>query len=328
MNSNTPLLNVRSALAFFGMGLLNLTLAGQELPKELITVEEGTWRSATVFTHVIWNDLLFYGGGSGSDGGDPRHEIEIGVFHLQKPDSGYQHTDNPIISRKQFGLDRPGRGITPLAIYERRDSLFMFCTARPGVDLEPRITLISASVDNPYSWGGLKTIVDENFSGMANNHGASVIVDPDDSQNLLLYFAATAPKEDYRILLATVPIEKISSPRDYKLLNDYSSAVLKREGVRANYPYVRYDKSAKEYELWYSGISLHDNVTRSCFKTVSQRKNYFEPATKSVVDASGRVDRNDNAYATGPKVYGNHLYYSGRNKGKGNYLSIFYKPLP
>ena len=221
-------------LFFFLTGLTNLV--GQNLPKELITVNENTWKSATVFTHVVWNDLLFYGGGSGSDGGDPRHEIEIGVFHLTKADSGYEHPDNPIITRKQFGLDQPGRGITPLAIYERKDSLFLFCTARNGENLNPNIVLISAPVNNPYKWGGLKTIVDKDFSGKENNHGASVIVDPNHPKNLLLYFAALSPSEDYRVLLATVPIAEIACPESYRLLNDYSSAVLKRSTERQTIP--------------------------------------------------------------------------------------------
>lgn len=309
------------------VGLQSNTLSAQELPKELITVEENTWRSATVFTHVVWKDLLFYGGGSGSDGGDPRHEIEIGVFHLTGPDSGYHYPDNPIVTRKQFGLDKPGKGITPLAIYERRDSLFMFCTSRPDNDLQPRIVLISASAENPFEWGGYTTIIDKSFSGKANNHGASVIVDPDSPKNLLLYFAATSPSEEYRILLATVPIDKITSPKAYRLLNSYRSAVLKRENAKTNYPHVHYLESTKEYELWYSGHSLHNGSTRSSFKTVSKQKDYFEPANHAIVDPSGLSDRNDNAYATGPKAYGDDLYYSGRNNRKGNYLSIFYKPL-
>lgn len=300
---------------------------GPELPKELISVEEGTWRSATVFTHVIWKDLLFYGGGSGSDGGDPRHEMEIGIFHLEGPDSGTQHPDNPIITRKQFGLDRPGRGLTPLAIHERQDSLFLFCTARNGKGLHPNIILIGASVDNPYSWDGLRTVIDQKVSGEENNHGASVIVDPDHPENLLIYFAARTPPHEYRILLATVPIAEIASPKSYRMLNDYASAVLKRENGKTNYPHIRYDASNKSYELWYSGHSPDNAGTRSSFRTTSKRKDRFEPASHSVIEPSGKADRNDNVYATGPKVYGNALYYSGRNEKKGNYLSIFYKEL-
>lgn len=309
------------------IALFTSSSMGQDLPKELVTVKEDTWKSATVFTHVIWRDLLIYGGGSGSDGGDPRHEMEIGVFHLRTPDSGYDHPENPIITRKQFGLDKPGRGITPLAIYERKDSLFLFCTTRNGESLNPNIALISASVDDPYTWGSLKTIIDNDFSGKENNHGASVIVDPDNPQHLLLYFAALTPPEDYRILLATVPIAEISSPKKYRLLNDYASAVLKRENGKTNYPYVRYLSSTKEYELWYSGHSPKNSATRSSFKTVSKRKDHFEPAEHSFMDPSGIADRNDKVYATGTKVYGNNLYYSGRNKSNGNYLSIFQKRL-
>lgn len=322
------LLKVGSLIALVWIGLQSCTMHDQNLPEELITVKENTWRSATIFTHVRWKDLLFYGGGSGSDGGDPRHEIEIGVFHLTTPNKGNQHPDNPIVTRKQFGLDKPGKGITPLAIYERKDSLFMFCTSRPNDDLQPRIVLISASVKNPFKWGDYKTIIDKNFSGKDNNHGASVIVDPDNPENVLLYFAASDPSEEYRILLATVPIAEISSPKKYGLLNDYSSPVLKREDGKTNYPHIRYDSSTEEYELWYSGNSPDNSSTRSSFKTVSKLKNHFEPALNSVIDPSGITDRNDNVYATGPKVYGNHSYYSGRNKNKGNYLSIFYKPLP
>lgn len=316
------------ALTFFWLGLSTTTSFGQDLPKELITVKEDTWKSATVFTHVIWNDLLFYGGGSGSDGGDPRHEIEIGVFHLRTPDSGYDHPDNPVVSRRQFGLDRPGRGISPLAIFERKDSLFLFCTARNGEGLAPNIALISASVDDPFTWGNLKTIIDEKFSGKENNHGASVIVDPDSPKNLLLYFAASSPSEAYRILLATVLVDKISLPESYQLLNSYSSAVLKRENAKTNYPFVRYNNPTKEYELWYSGHSQGNTSTRSSFKAVSNRKDNFEPSEHSVIDPSGLANRNDNVYATGPKVYGHDLYYSGRKKNKENYVSIFHKRLP
>jgi len=327
MKGAASVLKIGCIATFVVMGLYTCTSFGQDLPKELVTIKEDTWKSATVFTHVIWKDLLFYGGGSGSDGGDPRHEIEIGVFHLRTPDSGSDHPDNPVITRKQFGLDRPGRGITPLTIYERKDSLFLFCTTRNGEGLNPNIALISASVDDPYSWGDLKTIVNKDFSGKENNHGASVIVDPDNPKNLLLYFAALTPTEEYRILLATVPIAEISSPKKYRLLNDYSSAVLKREDGKTNYPYVRYLSSTKQYELWYSGHSPDNSATRSSFKTVSKKKDHFEPSKYSIVDPSGRADRNDNVYTTGPKVYGNELYYSGRNESRGNYLSIFYKRL-
>lgn len=304
----------------------NITLA-QPVGKQLITTQEGSWRSATVFTHVIWRDLMFYGGGAGADGGDPRHEIEIGIFHLVKPDSGYHHLTNPVITRKQFGLDEPGKGITPLSIYDRGDSLFMFCTSRPDDDLQPHIVVISASVHNPYQWGGYTTIVDKEFSGKENNHGASVMADPDNSNNILLYFAARSSGDAYRILLATAPVKGISRPEAYKLLNNYCNAVLKREGVKANYPFVRYDEETRAYELWYSGQTIGNPKTRSCFMTVSANKDVFEPAQEMVVSASELPDRNDNAYATGPKVYGNNMYYSGRQHARGNYVGIFYLDL-
>ncbi len=296
----------------------------QELPKELITTKPNSWRSATIFTHVIWKDLLFYGGGAGADGGDPRHEMEIGVFHLIQPDSGYHHEKNPVITRAQFGLDQPGKGITPLSIFDRGDSLFMFCTSRPDDDLNPHIVVISASVEDPFTWGNYTTIVDEKFSVKENNHGASAIVSPDDPGKLLLYFAALTPPQAYRILLAEVPIDKVSDPRAYALLNNYENAVLKREGAKNNYPYVIYHENRKEYELWYSGQTMDNPKTRSCYKTSSKQKDSFQPTAQAVVNPSGISDRNDNVYATGPKVYGNHLYYSGRNKKSGNYLSIFY----
>lgn len=299
----------------------------QEPPKELITILPNTWKSATIFTHIIWKDLLFYGGGSGTDGGDPRHEIEIGVFHLTEPASGYHHENNPVITRAQFGLDQPGKGITPLTIFDRGDSLFMFCTSRPDDDLNPHIVIISASVEEPYTWGNYKTIVDEAFSGKENNHGASVITDPDDSTRLLLYFAARTAPDDYRILLAGVPIAQVADSGAYRLLNNYSNPVLQRTGAKTNYPYVRYNEAQQEYELWYSGETIGNPATRSCYKTVSKQKDSFQPATEAIVNASGMSHRNDNVYATGPKAYENHLYYSGRNETSGNYLSIFYLDL-
>ena len=299
----------------------------QTLPKEIITIKKGTWRSATVFTHVVWNDLLFYGGGSGSDGGDPRHEIEIGVFHFLTPDSGFHHKNNPIITRRQFGLDEPGKGITPLSIFDRGDSLFMFCTSRPHDDLQPRIILISASIDNPYEWSNYKIIVDKAFSGKENNHGASAIIDPDDPKNILLYFAARSVNDEYRILLATVAKNNISSRGSYCLLKDYNNPVLKRDDAKVNYPFIRFIEKNKKYELWYSGQTPGNPATRSCFKTVSSKKDKFAPANETIVDASGINYRNDNAYATGPKAYGKNFYYSGRKKARGNYISIFYKNL-
>lgn len=280
-----------------------------------------------MFTHVIWNDLLFYGGGSGADGGDPRHEIEIGVFHLTGPASGYQHENNPVVTRTQFGLDKPGRGITPLSIFDRGDSLFLFCTSRPDDDLNPRLVLISASVNDPYTWGNYRTVVDEGFSREENNHGASVMADPDRPDTLLLYFAALTPPQEYRILLAEVPIAKVSDSRAYSLRNNYAEAVLRRDRAKANYPYVRYDKTRREYELWYSGHTIGNPKTRSSFKTVSKQKDSFQPASEAFVHPSGMSDRSDCAYATGPKVYENHLYYSGRKEKNGNYRAIFYQSL-
>lgn len=302
-------------------------LISQIFPKEIITTKENSWRSATIFTHVIWNNMLFYGGGSGSDGGDPRHEIEIGVFHLIKPDSGYHHENNPVITRKQFGLDQPGKGITPLSIFDRGDSLFMFCTSRHDDDLQPRIVLISAPVDDPFYWRNYKIIIDQSFSGKENNHGASVLKDPDNAENILLYFAARSSEDEYRILLASAPIDKISDPGSYRLLNDYYNAVLKRDRGKTNYPFIRYSGANHQYELWYSGQSIGNPSTRSCFKTTSTKKDTFKPAIKAVVNASGIKSRNDNAYATGPKADGDNLYYSGRNDARGNYVSIFYKKL-
>lgn len=302
---------------------ISLTSLAQSLPIEVITIEPNTWRSATVFTHVIWKDLLFYGGGSGSDGGDSRHEIEIGVFHLTGPASGYQHEGNPVITRTQFGLDEPGKGITPLSIFDRGDSLFMFCTSRPDDDLKPRIVLVAASVNDPYSWGNYRTIVDEAFSGEENNHGASVIADPDRPDTLLLYFAALSASENYRILLAEVPTANVSDPRAYTLLNNYAEAILRRDSAKVNYPYVRYDETRREYELWYSGHTSGNFNIRSCFKTVSDQKDSFSPAAEAILNPSGVNHRNDCSYATGPKVYKNHLYYSGRKEKQGNYVGIF-----
>ncbi len=306
---------------------LKTSKESRKLGKEIITIEPGTWRSATVFTHVVWRDLLFYGAGSGSDGGDPRHEMEIGIFHLVKPDSGYHNKNNPVITRKQFGLDQPGKGITPLSIYDRGDSLFMFCTSRPDDDLQPHIVQISASVADPYSWGNYRTIIDNEVSGELNNHGASVLVDPDDEGQLLIYFAALTPPHEYRILLGQMPNDKISDPAAFKLLNDYEHAVLGREGGKTNYPFVRYDQKKKHYELWYSGHTIGNTATRSCYVTRSTVKDRFKPADEIFYEASGVSDRNDNAYATGPKVVGNSLYYSGRREGKGDYQAIFYLDL-
>lgn len=311
-------------VVFLGCFLIgNINLSGQGLPQELITVEAGTWRSATIFTHAIWKDLLFYGGGSGSNGGDPRHEIEIGVFHLTAPDAGYHNPKNPIVTREQFDLDHPGRGITPLSILDRGDSLFMFCTSRPDSDLQPRIVLISASVDDPFSWSGYKVLIDKAFSGLENNHGASVLVDPDHPERLLVYFAARSSQIEYRILLATVPADKVSDPGAYHLLNDYHNPVLVRDKAKVNYPFIQFDQKSGEFTLWYSGQTIGNPATRSCYRTVSKQKDMFQPAVSSVIDASGIPGRNDGAYATGPKIHNDYLYYSGRREAMGDYRSIF-----
>jgi len=296
------------------------------LGKEIISTKADTWRSATVFTHVIWRDILFFGGGSGSDGGDPRHEMEIGVFHLTSPDSGYFGERNPVITRKKFALDQPGKGITPLSIVESGDRLFLFCTARPDDDLQPRIVVIEASIDDPFTWKNLTVVVDQEFSGEINNHGASALINPDDPSELLLYFAALTPPKEYRILLATVPLAKVMDPAAYQLVKGYDDPVLQREKGKTNYPAVRYDDERKEYGLWYSGHSITDTKTRSSFRTVSKKSDFFDPAETAVIDQSGDPTRNDCAYATGPKFHDGWLYYSGRGEARGDYRGIFAVP--
>ncbi len=241
-----------------------------QMALQIIGTKVGTWRSATVFTHAIWNDMLFYGGGSGSGGGDPRHEIEIGVFHLGNgpratgPDRvGFHDPGNPIITRAQFGLDLPGRGITPLSILEYDGTLYMFCTSRPKDGLDPCIVIITASVAEPLDWGNYCVIVDSSLSDCANNHGASAMINPDDSSEVLVYFAACSPPDEYRILLASVPIDRLLDRQSYKLLRSYDDPVLKRVGAKTNYPFVRYDAVDRIYELWYSGHSTANPNTRS-----------------------------------------------------------------
>jgi len=296
--------------------------------KELITTEPQSWRSATVFTHVIWRDLLFYGGGSASGGGDPRHEMEIGVFHLSGPDSGHHNSRNPIITRAQFELDQSGKGITPLSIVEVDNRLFMFCTARPHDDLQPRIVVIEASADDPFSWKNLTVVIDQNLSGQTNNHGASALINPDNPEELLLYFAALTPPGDYRILLATVPLNRIMEPSAYRLVKPYADPVLKRDGAKTNYPFVRYDRGRSRYELWYSGHSIENPATRSCFRSISEAKDFFSPARDAAVEPSGVPERNDCAYATGPKLHNGRLYYSGRKNASGVYRGIFVTTAP
>jgi hypothetical protein len=199
----------------------------------------------------------------------------------------------------------------------------MFCTSRPDPDLQPRIVLISASVEDPYTWGGYRVLINGKLSGQENNHGASVLIDPDRPGFLLLYFAARSSQNEYRILLATVPVEKVSNPDSYQLLNDYQHPVLARDDAKVNYPFVQYDQNTKNYTLWYSGQTIGNPATRSCYRTSSILKDNFQPASSSILDASGAAGRNDRAYATGPKINQGYLYYSGRQETRGNYLSIF-----
>lgn len=77
----------------------------------------------------------------------------------------------------------------------------------------------------------------------------------------------------------------------------------------------------------FQAIPIGNAKISSCYLTKPLSKDRFKPATEIFLQASGIATRNDNAYATGPKVYGNRLYYSGRNHAKGNYLSIFYLEL-
>ena len=321
--------NLLAAMAVLTNGaLLAKTTAKTEtpLPKELITVKPGTWRSETVFTHAIWRDLLFYGAGSGSDGGDPRHEMEIGVFHLTTPDSGRHDERNPVVTRSQFDLDGPGKGITPLSIIETEGRLYMFCTARPDDDLMPRIVVIEATVEDPYTWKNMTVVIDHGFSGEANNHGASALIDPENPEQLLLYFSALTPPNGYRILLATVPLDRIMDPAAYRLLNDYEHAVLKRENAKTNYPFARFHEG--HYELYYSGQSIPDRTTRSGFLSVSDRKDVFQPSDRAIFSATGIEGRNDCAYATGPAVHESHYYYSGRKEAGGPYRGIFVMKVP
>ncbi len=295
---------------------------------ELIAATPGTWRAKTVFTHAIWKDLLFYGGGAGLDGGNPRHEMAIGLFYLDGPMAGRQHQANPIVRRTQFGLDGPGQGITPLSIVEHEDELYMFCTSRPDPDLQPRIVVISASVAEPTRWDNYTVVIDPSFSGQANNHGAAALIDPEDRSQLLLYFAALTVPAEYRILLARVPLDRILDPSAYVLTKGYDDPVLKRDDGKTNYPFVRYDADLRLYELWYSGHSLADPAKRACYVTRSSRPDAFQPSGQMAIDASGDPDRNDCAYATGPAIHNNTIYYSGRREGNGVYRSIFANPRP
>ena len=272
--------NLLAAMAVLTNGaLLAQTTAKTEtpLPKELITVKPGTWRSETVFTHAIWRDLLFYGGGSGSDGGDQRHEMEIGVFHLTTPDSGRHDERNPVVTRSQFGLNGPGKGITPLSIIETGGRLFMFCTARPSDDLMPRIVVIEATVEDPYTWKNMTVVIDYRFCGEAKGHGASALIDPENPEHLRLYSSALTPPHVYRILLATVPLERITNPAAYCLLNDYEHAVITREDAKTHYPFACFHEG--HYELSYSGQSIPDRTIRSGFLSVLDRKDVFNPPT-------------------------------------------------
>lgn len=296
-----------------------------EAAVELITVAPGTWRSASVFTHVIWNDLLFFGASAGKDGGDPRHEMEIGVYNLKE---SVFHPQNPIITRDQFGLRKPGRGITPLCILEVGERLFMFCTARPERDLQPRIVMIEARKNDPFAWSNLTVIVDSKLSGEINNHGASALINPQNPKEVLLYFSALTPPAEYRILLASAPLDDIRNPAAWKLLNNYADPVLQREHAKANYPFVRFDPTSRRYELWYSGQSEKNPRKRAIFVTRSDRHDQFLPARQAIIEPSDDETRNDHAYATGPKLYDGNLYYSGRMEAKGDYRAIFRTPIP
>ena len=204
--------------------------------------------------------------------------------------------------------------------------LFMFCTARPDDDLMPRIVVLEASVEDPYTWKDMTIVVDRALSGEANNHGASALIDPDDPTRLLLYFSALTPPAGYRILLATVPLDRIMDPGAYRLLNDYEHPVLKRENGKTNYPFMLYRDG--HYELYYSGHSIGNEATRSGFVSTSDCKDSFIPAGESLVSPSGIAERNDCAYATGPGVHSGHLYYSGRKEADGPYRGIFVMKMP
>lgn len=321
----------------FGIGITPVTsqASGQEQSGErypgiqIIGTKPGSWRRATVFTHAIWRDILFYGGGAGMDGGDPRHEIEIGAFHLGEigkrdlPSFGTQNPGNPIITRAQFGLDQPGKGITPLSILQDDDRLYMFCTSRPDDDLNPRIVVITASVDQPLQWGGYTVVIDEALSGCRNNHGASVIVNPDQPTEVLVYFAACTPPNGYRILLATVPLEGLLDSDQYELRKSYADPVLQRENAKTNYPFVRYLPDRREFEMWYSGHLRSGSPARACFVTRSKHNDFFAPAERPSVSPSGVAGRDDRAYTTAPKVHDGSIYYSGRSDYRGDYVGIF-----
>ncbi len=332
------------------VGIGSTEAIGQQAQKplppgvQIVGTKAGSWRSATVFTHAIWNDMLFYGGGAASDGGDPRHEVEIGVFHLREHARtrrdmaadcaagdekllGLHNPRNPVITRAQFGLDQPGKGITPLSILEASGTLYMFCTSRPGDDLHPRIVVITADVEQPLQWGNYSIVIDQSLSGCLHNHGASAILNPDNSSEVLVYFAACTPPSEYRILLASVSVDKITEQSYYTLLKPYDNPVLERRNAKANYPFVRYNAAKRQYELWYSGHTHPGSRTRSCFVATSRRKDSFEPAERPVVMPSARVDRDDNAYATIPQVHGSCLFYSGRKDARGSYRGIFVVPV-
>ncbi|NJN28729.1 MAG: hypothetical protein HC819_23490 [Cyclobacteriaceae bacterium] len=135
-----------------------------------------------------------------------------------------------------------------------------------------------------------------------------MLPDPDHPDNLLIYFAAQSGKEDYRILLAEILVEKISDLTAYKMLRDYDHAVLQRLHAKANYPYGQYHQEKKIYELWYSGQSIGNKDKRSCFLSTSKNKYRFEPSLEAIIKPSDDSSRNDYAYSTGPKIYGNDLY--------------------
>ena len=273
--------------------------------------------------------MLFYGGGSGSNGGDPRHEIDIGVFYLKKdhPRFGTQHPCNPVITRAKFSLNKPGQGITPLSILESNGWLYMFCTSRPHKDLDPRIVVIKASVNEPLKWNHYSVVIDASVSKCKHNHGASAMINPENKTEVLVYFAACSPPNDYRIMLASVPLDKILDKASYKLLRTYEKPVLFRQNAKANYPYVRYDSQQKLYELWYSGHTRPGSRSRSCFVTRSPRPDQFEPAKEPIISPSFQDHRNDKVYATGPKHYNDQVFYSGRKDARGPNRGIFVVPI-
>lgn len=293
------------------------------------------WGTSSVFGRAILKHptegQIMYFGASNSAVGDARAEISIGAYIMSSPTTGRFYTNNPIIDRNNIGLGGTRSGFQPFDVIQIGNTIYLFGTKRDNQT--GTISVMTADINTPFDFGTTITeVITPTVSGVnGDQHGASVMLNPDNSNELLIYFAANQTGVlggEYQIYLASVTLGNILNSGSYSMLNA-GNPVMERwttQSVKANYPYIEYSEG--EYTLWYSGQIPNDsNSRRACYKSTSTDKTAFTHIEEPVISGSLLgTNRKDNIYATAPYRVGNYIYYQGRPTAAGDYEGILVVP--